>query len=105
MKRLFCLLASLCLLLTLVACGTELTPIEKCQQKVVSIGEAFLNYEITGAEAREQLNSIRVPETEGGGQLSLEVDKDYLAFLIAKYDSSYEEIEERVEDIRESTYE
>ena len=105
MKKLISLLLALCLFLSLTACGTEPTPIEKCQQKVVSIGEAYLNYEITAAEAKEQLNSIRVPETEGDGRLSLEVDKNYLAFIIAKYGSTYAEIEEKVESIRNRTYE
>lgn len=109
MKKSLALLLAVCVLLSLSACDKEtkkeLTPIEKCQQKVVSIGEAYLNYEITAAEAREQLDSIKVPETEGDGQLSLEVDKNYLSFLILKQDSTYAEIEKKVESIRKYTYE
>lgn len=108
MKKLLSVLLVVCLILTLPACGKEeekeLTPIEKCQQKVVSIGEAYLNYEITAAEAREQLDSIKVPETEGSGQLSLQVDKDYLSYLMIRQGATYEEIEDRVEAIRNSTY-
>ena len=107
MKKLLALLLAVCLLLALSACGLkkELTPIEKCQQKVVSIGEAYLNYEITATEAKEQLDSIRVPETEGNGQLYLSADKGYLGFLLVKYDSTYAEIKDRVEYIRDQTYE
>lgn len=104
MKKALLVLLALCVLLSVAACA-EPTPIEKCQQKVVSIGEAFLNYEITGTEAREQLQAIVVPETEGNGQTYLKADKGYLAFIIAKQDASYEEIEERVESIRKATYE
>lgn len=110
MKKLLSVLLVVCLILTLPACGKEeredrLTPIERCQQKVVSIGEAYLNYEITAAEACEQLDSIKVPETEGNGQLFLEVDKNYLSFLILKQGSTYEEIRDEVESIRNATYE
>ena len=105
MKRLFCLLAALCLLETLASCGAELTPIEKCQQKVVSIGEAYLNYDITAKEAREQLSSIRVPETEGNGQRYLEADISALSFYLALTDSTYQQIEKKVEFIRDFTYE
>ena len=104
MKKAFIFLLVLCMLFSLAGCG-ELTPIEKCQQRAVSIGERFLNYEITGKEARELLNDLKAPETEGNGQLYLDVDIGYLAFIIAKQDSTYAEIEKQVEDIRNSTYE
>jgi hypothetical protein len=90
--------------LLLSACS-EPTPIEKCQQKAVSIGEQYLNYESTGAEAREQLDSIKVPETEGGGHVRLRSHISTLAFMIGSQDASYEEIEKRVEWLRTGTYE
>ena len=105
MKKMILGLRALVLLLS--ACS-EPTPIEKCQQKAVSIGEQYLNYEITEDEAVAQLKSLRVPETEGSGQLSLQVDINYLAFIIGKElggKASYEEIKEKVEWIRTSTYE
>lgn len=103
MKKTFLLLIALVLLLS--ACSEpELSPIEKCQQKAVSIGEQFLNYEITEDEAVEQLHSLKAPETEGGGQLFLDVDIGYLAFLILQENSTYEEIKEKVEWIRSRDY-
>ena len=104
MTRLLSLVVVLCLLVTLASCGAELTPIEKCQQKVVSIGEAYLNYDITSAEAIEQLDSLRVPETEGHGQLSLEVDIAALSFAI-RTEASYASIERKIDSIRKYTYE
>ena len=93
------------LLATMAGCGKELQPIEKAQAKAVEIGEQFLNYEITGAEARELLNSIKVPESEAEhGQLYLEVDIAALAFSIGKQDSTYEEIEDKVEFIKNRDY-
>ena len=103
MQKLLCLFVALCLLVSLAGCAV--TPIEKCQQKAVSIGEAFLNYEITGKEAREQLDALVVPETEGNGQVYLKADIGYLAFIIAKVGASYAEIEDEVESIRNNTYE
>ena len=103
MKKTFLLLITLVLLLS--ACSEpELSPIEKAQQKAVSIGEQFLNYEITEDEAVEQLHSIKVPETEGNGQLYLQTDIDYLAFLILQENSTYEKIKEKVESIRSRDY-
>lgn len=104
MKRLLLLLMALCVLLSCVACGKELTPIEKCRQKAVSIGEAFLNYEITEEEAIEQLESLKVPETEGDGGFMLQADINALAFAI-RIDKPYEDIESKIELIRNYTYE
>lgn len=103
MKKILLFLA-LCTLFSLTACSDEPTPIEKCQQKAVSIGEQFLDFEITEAEAVELLESLRVPETEGNGHISLDADISSLAFKI-RLDSTYEEIKEEVEWIRNYTYE
>lgn len=102
MKKTFLLLIALVLLLS--ACAGP-APIEKARQKAVSIGEQFLNYELTAAEAKEQLDSIMVPETEGNGQLFLKKDIAYLSFIIGKRGSTYEEIADKVEFIRTRTYE
>ena len=106
MKRVILAILILAILFGLVAgCGKkELTPIEKAQARAVEIGEQYLNFEITGAEARKLLNGIKVPETEGNGQLYLRTDIGYLAFIIAKESSSYEEIEEKVKEIASSDY-
>ena len=100
MKKILALAMVLCL--SLAGCGA--TPIEKCQQRAVSIGEQFLDFEISEEEAIERLESLRVPETEGNGQLYLDCDIDALAFSI-RIGSSYEKIKDRVDSIRDHTYE
>lgn len=107
MKRIFAVILTAATLLTLLAgCKKkELSPIEKAQARAVAIGEQYLNYEITGAEAREMLNAIKVPEVESGnGQTYLKADIGYLAFIIAKQDSTYNEIKEKVEAIKKYDY-
>ena len=104
MKKVFAVLVLAATLLILVAgCGKQ--PIEKAQDKAVEIGRQYLNFEITGKEARELLNDIKVPAVEtGNGQVYLDADIGYLAFIIAKQDSTYEEIEERVNLIASRDY-
>lgn len=107
MKRTIAIVICLVLVLGMfTGCGEkELTPIEKAQARAVEIGEQYLNFEITGEEARKLLNGIKVPEVEtGNGQTYLEADIGYLAFIIAKQDSSYEKIKERVEWIASRDY-
>lgn len=107
MKKVIVAIVSMALLLGLfVGCGEkELTPIEKAQARAVEIGEQFLNFEITGAEAREMLNGIKVPAVESGnGQIYLTADISALAFIIAKQDSTYEQIKEKVEWIASRDY-
>lgn len=105
MKKVIAGILTLLIVFTLVACvGKELTPIEKAQQKAVEIGEQFLNFELTADEAREKLEGIRVPEPEEGhGKLYLECDIDALSFMILT-DESYEELEEKVDYIRNRDY-
>jgi hypothetical protein len=102
MKKLLALLLAVCLLLSLSACGD--TPIEKCQKKVVSVGEAYLDFEITIDEAVSQLESIKVPETEGDGQDQLESDLWLLTHCIKRQESTYADVEFWVEYIRDRTY-
>ena len=107
MKKVIVAILSMAILFVLLpGCREkELTPIEKAQARVVEIGEQYLNYEITGAEARELLEAIKVPAAESGnGQLYLDADIGFLAFIIAKRDSTYEEIEEKVNYIAERNY-
>jgi hypothetical protein len=104
MKKLLLFLLSACLLFSFASCG-EPSAIEKVQQQVVSIGEQFLDAEITAAEARERLNSIKVPATEGSGKIRLQADISALAFRIEDEDSTYEDIQKRIENIKNSTYE
>ena len=95
------------LLLTFSACK-EKSQIEKAQEKIVSIGQQFLDYELTVDEAREQLDSIVIPDIEGNGDLYLKVDKDYLSFIILKTKnggSSFEEIQEKIKYIKSNNYE
>lgn len=107
MKKIFVLFILLAALLTLVGCNAEkeLEPIEKAQAKVVEIGRQYLDYEITAAEAEEMLDSVKVPETESGkGTIYLSADRSALRFLIVKSDSTYAEIEEKVEWIASRDY-
>ncbi len=101
-KRFIALLCALLIVLGLVGCG-EKSPIEKAQEKAVDIGEQYLDFEITAKEAKEMLDSIKVPETEGNGQLYLQVDIDALSYNIM-YGDSYEDIAERVEWIASRDY-
>lgn len=91
------------IILALSLTGCEASPLEKAQSRAVEIGEQYLNYEITASEARELLDDILVPETEGNGQLALQCDIDALSFAILQ-GKSYEDIQEKVESIRESNY-
>lgn len=99
------------LMVTLVAalfvgCGNK-TQIEKAQAKIVSIGEQFLDYELTREEAKKQLESIAIPSTEGNGALYLSADKSYLEYLIIKTgtnDKIYDEIKEKIQHIKKGNY-
>lgn len=106
MKKI-CIIA-LSVILIFGLCSCEKTQIEKAQDKIVEIGEQFLNYELTAAEAEEKLDSIVIPETEGNGNLYLSADKNFLSFLILKTktnSATFEEIQDRVNDIKNSDYE
>lgn len=106
MRKIFAVIILAATLLSLLSgCGQkELEPIEKAQAKAVEIGQRYLDFEITAKEAKEMLDSIKVPETEGNGQLYLDVDIGVLSFLIGKQDSTYEKIKEKVESIANSDY-
>ena len=101
-KRLIALLCAVLIVLGLAGCG-EKSPIEKAQAKAVEIGEQYLDFEITAKEAKEMLDSIKVPETEGNGQLYLQVDIDALSYNIM-YGDSYEDIARRVDRIAARNY-
>ena len=101
MKKTFIILFSLVLLLSLSACGGS--NIEKAQRRAVSIGEQFLSYKLTIAEAVEQLASIKVPETESDGAFALTNDIGELIELIGDPDATHEEIRAKVEEIKKET--
>jgi hypothetical protein len=105
MKKVIVFLLSVLLLLSFTSCGKSLSDIEKVQQKVVSIGEQFLDCELTAEEAKAMLKGIKVPETEGHGKLYLEVDIGTLSLLISKKTSTYEDIQKKIESIKNSVYE
>lgn len=80
--------------------GMGQEPIELAQDRVVEIGEQYLDFEITGAEAAARLSDIRVPQAESGE------DKERLEtgiWLLTRYiedpEHTYEEIKEQVEYI------
>lgn len=107
MKKVIVLLLSVTLMLGLfVGCrGRELTPIEKAQARAVEIGERYLNFEITGAEASKLLKAIKVPATEtGDGQMRLELDISLLASAMVMSTFSYEDIEYKVKAIKAYDY-
>lgn len=87
----------------LTGCGED-SPIEKAQKRAVEIGEQYLNYEITAAEAKEMLDSIVVPETEGNGQIYLSADIGALGFSIIRSDASYEDILLYIERLKTRDY-
>lgn len=88
-----------------IGCGK--TQVEKAQDKIVSIGEQFLDYELTIDEAREQLESVVVPPKDETAIWSLDSDKDHLEYLILKARNNstlFEEIKEKVQDIKNRNY-
>lgn len=104
MRKFFAAIILASTMLTLLA-GCGKAPIEKAQARAVEIGKQYLNYEITGQEAREMLDSIKVPAVESGnGQLYLEVDISALSFLILKNDSTFEEIRDKIDSIESRDY-
>lgn len=105
-KARFLLIFTAVLALFLTGCNEkkEPAPIEKAQQRVVEIGEQFLNYEITAAEAKEMLDSILVPETEGNGQIYLNADIGDLQLRIISVNATYESVQKKVQFIKERNY-
>ena len=92
--------------LLFASCG-EKSQIEKAQDKIVLIGNEFLDYELTAEEAIKQLDSILIPDIEGNGDLYLEADKDNLSYLITKSKintASFEEIQEEINHIKKQNY-
>jgi hypothetical protein len=106
MKKYIALLCAVLILAGLVGCGAEkeLAPIEKVQARAAEIGQQFLDGELSEKEAKEKLDSLKVPEVEGNGQLYLETDINYLSFIIGINDSTYEEIQEKVDWIAGRNY-
>lgn len=97
------LIFSVVLAVFLAGCSEEDKALKKAQKRAVEIGEQFLDYELTAAEARELLDDILVPETEDNGQLALQCDIDALSFAILSKDS-YEDIQDKVEYIKDTDY-
>ena len=107
MKKGVCFLLIGVVVFTFGGCG-EKSQIEKAQDKIVEIGEQFLNYELTADEASERLDSVVVPTGDGAGFSSLDTNKDFLSYLILKSKkgmSTFEEIEEKITDIKDTNYE
>jgi hypothetical protein len=96
MRKIFAVVIAAATLLSLLG-GCAKEPIEKAQAKVVEIGEQYLNFEITAAEAVEKLEAIKVPEAEGRGQDALETFRDGLVRRIEDPDTPYEEIKKEVD--------
>lgn len=107
MKKFLAIITLAASLLTLfVGCKKELEPIEKAQARVVKIGEQYLNYEITAAEAVALLKGIRVPDAKKNdfGKEWLETSISILIRLIENPNSSYEAIKGRIQNIKTNKY-
>lgn len=104
MKRFISFIISATIILSLFsACSSS--PLEKAQDKVVEIGNDFLDYKITAKEAIEKLDSIIVPKDDNlHGATVLECYISILRTMLLKVDSgfgdvSFEEISEKVDEI------
>lgn len=107
MKKGFIILLIGVTIFTFGGCG-EKSQIEKARDKIVEIGEQFLDYELTADEAKERLDSVIVPGGDGLGFSSLDTNKDFLSYLILKSKNgraTFEEIAEKITDIKENNYE
>ena len=102
MRKYIALLCALLIALGLAGCGKS--PIDKVQDRAVEIGEQFLDGELTKAEAREKLDSLMVPETEGTGQITLQNDINHLRFTIGKNDSTYDDVKYEIDHIAARNY-
>lgn len=103
-KARYFLIFSVFLAVFLTGCNAEDKALKKAQKRAVEIGEQFLDYELTAAEAKELLDDILVPETEGNGHRYLSGDIAYLSFIIGNQNSTYEDIKEKVEYIKDANY-
>ncbi len=103
-KARYFLIFSVFLAVFLTGCSAEDRALKKAQKRAVKIGEQFLDYELTAAEAKEQLASIVVPETEDNGTVYLSADIAYLSFIIGNRNATYEDIKEKVKYIKERDY-
>lgn len=104
MKKFTIAILAILMLLILAGCDTssDMAPIEKARGRAVEIGEQYLNFEITGKEAKELLEDIKVPETKTGySSDSLRSRIKYLCFIIVRPETTYEQVEEKVRDIAE----
>ncbi len=106
MKKAGVLFLALILLLTVAACGGNAT-IEAAQEKVVSIGERFLDGKLNADKAIAQLDKVDIPQTEGNACVYLAGDINHLAYLIdttRTEEITMDEVREKVDWIRNSDY-
>lgn len=105
LKKIVTVILIFSLLITVSGCSKS--QIEKAQDKIVSIGEQFLNYELTADDAHKQLESIAIPTTEGNGGTYLTADKGHLEFLIISTKNNpniFGKIEEHIQSIKDYDY-
>ena len=98
MKKIMIIITCL-LALLLASCAS--TPVEKAQDRIVEIGEQYLNYEISREAALEALNEIEdlIPED----QLGLQIDLESLQIKISSR-KGYEAIAAKVQYIKDYNY-
>lgn len=109
MKKVVALLIAIVTVAALFAgCTGEKTsdkePIVKAQEKVVQIGQEFLDYDITAEEAVAKLKSVLVPHAFKEGHDRLVGDIEMLVFLIDREDRTYDSIERKIDYIKKSKY-
>ena len=106
MKKIVAILLVLAFVLSLSGCGEkEKTPLEKARDRAVSIGQSFLDFEITAEEARTQLDSIAVPDRHGEGRyLSIRISLLSYQLIDGLHDLDYEKIADTIESIKKINF-
>lgn len=105
LKRVALVLSAVSITLLFSSCGKS--QIDKAQDKIVSIGKQFLNYELTADEACKQLEGVLIPQLESTGDEVLKSSVGHLKLLILQSKitgNTYDEIEDKIKDIKNGNY-
>lgn len=107
MKKVFAILLAFVMIFSLCSCG-EKSQIRKAQDKIVEIGEQFLDYKLTADEAEDQLRGVVIPRGDGTGDELLIGDVWRLGVLVVQVENGYntfEDFEAQLEEIKKENYE
>lgn len=105
-KHIALVTAVILVLMLFSGCGGS--QIEKARDKIVSIGESFLDYDITADEACEQIDSVLIPDGGDGAYLKSMTHSLKMLLLKSKISNMRDlttEIEEEIQDIKEADLE